>query len=116
MFHVKHIFLPIDNIGSYQCYVVQDKDTIRAYVNTPRHNSTSNYTDFYINSRYLQRTGSQTWGNTSSLPTCLNSSIVTNDFIYSNDVADVLFVVLFFLLILWVIAKGTIFRFFRRLN
>lgn len=96
-----NIYLPVDNINNYQCYVIQNGDVIRAYVTTPRNNSSSNYTDFYINSHYIQTNGTQTWGNTSSLPSCINSSIITNEIVYSNDFLGGLFIfcILFFFII-----------------
>lgn len=80
------IYLPSTN---YACYVVQDANTIRAYNNQPRQNSTSAYTDYYINSHYIYRNGTQTWGNTSNLPTCMGATFTTNVF-YRNDMGDIL--------------------------
>ena len=45
---------------------VYDKETIRAYVQQPQLDSSSQYVDFYINSHYLQKTGTQTWGQWNS--------------------------------------------------
>lgn len=91
---MNYVYLPVDNVNSYSCYVIQNEGTIRAYITTPRNNSSSNYVDFYINSHYLSNTGTQTWGNTSNLPTCLNKSIITNDFYYRNDLSDIMIIFL----------------------
>ena len=84
------IYLPIDDFSSYSCYYVYDKDTIRAYVSQPAINSNSSYTDYFINSHYLSKSGSQTWGAYSTLPLCENLSKFTNDIYYRNDMPDIL--------------------------
>ena len=85
------IYVPYENVSDYACYVVYDKDTIRAYIQTPQISSTSDYRDFYINSHYIYRQGSQTWGNYNpNLTTCLSTSQITNDFYYRNDLSDIL--------------------------
>lgn len=88
------IYLPSTN---YQCYVVQDSNTIRAYETTPRANSSSNYTDYYVNSHYMFRNGTQTWGNITNLPTCSGATFTTNIW-YRNDMPQIL--TMFFILLL----------------
>lgn len=88
-------FLPRTN---YRCYVIQDANTIRAYENVPAINSSSPYTDFYVNSHYMEKSGTQTWGNyNTNLPTCSSDTFTTNVF-YRNDFADIM--IIFFLLLL----------------
>lgn len=87
------IYIPLEEGQNYACYTIYDKDTIRAYVSTPALNSSSSYTDYFINSHYLQRTGVQQWGNYSTnLPTCIQSSLITTDFYYRNDIKDILII------------------------
>lgn len=87
------IYLPLEEGQSYACYTIYDKDTIRAYNSTPAINSTSSYTDYFINSHYLHRQGSQTWGNYNpNLPVCLSSSEITTDYYYRNDISDILII------------------------
>lgn len=83
------IYLPINDFSDYSCYYVLDKDTIRAYSTTPSNNSSSNYTDYFINSHYLTKTGSQQFYLT-NLPTCENVSRFTNNIYYRNDMPDIL--------------------------
>lgn len=83
---------------NYRCFVVQDYNTIRAYENVPARNSSSAYTDFYVNSHYMSKNGTQTWGSNSSLPTCLGVGMVTNNVFYRNDFADIM--IIFFLLLI----------------
>lgn len=96
------IYLPINNVSDYECYVVLDKDTIRAYNNTPRLNSSSNYDDFYVNSHYLIKNGSQTWGNYATLPTCISSSMITTDYVYRNDFSDICIILFFIIFIIYI--------------
>lgn len=100
---MKNIYLPIDKVSDYKCYSVYDKDTIRAYVQQPQLDSTSQYVDFFINSHYLQRTGTQSWGQwNSSLPVCLPSSSITNEVYYRNDFDSIL--IIFLVLFIFIIA------------
>ncbi len=96
------IYLPIENISDYKCYSVSDQDTIRAYVQQPQLDSSSQYVDFYINSHYLQKSGVQSWGQwNNTLPVCLSSNNITNEVYYRNDFDSILiiFLVLFIFII-----------------
>ena len=88
------IYVPNTN---YACFYMVDKDTLRAYDTTPRQNSSSSYTDYFINSHYLTRTGVQTWGNYSTIPECSQESFTTNVY-YRNDIDGIM--VTFFILLL----------------
>ncbi len=93
------IYVPSDNTYN-KCYVVQSSDTIRAYDQVPAYNRTYNYRDYFINSDYIYRDGSGQWGSY-SLPVCLDSNVITNEFYYRNDFANILiiFIILFFFII-----------------
>lgn len=96
------IYLPIENISDFKCYSVYDKDTIRAYIQQPQLDSSSQYVDFYINSHYLQKSGTQSWGQwNNSLPVCLSSNNITNEVYHRNDFDSILiiFLVLFIFII-----------------
>lgn len=84
------IYLPIDDFSSYSCYEIRDMNTIRAYITTPVYNSTVDYTDFYINSHYLSKSGIANFNNFSILPTCVNVDTFTHDVFYRNDLPDIL--------------------------
>lgn len=88
------IYLPSTD---YACYVVQNATTIRAYQTMPSRNSSSSYTDYYYTSHYTFTNGTQTWGNTSTLPTCSGATFTTNVF-YRNDIDQIMIV--FFILLL----------------
>lgn len=88
---MEHIYLPIEDVSDFKCYSIYNSDTIRAYKTVPQVNSTSDYVDFYINSHYLEREGSQTWGTyPNNLPACISSTAITNDYLYRNDLFDIL--------------------------
>lgn len=75
---------------SYSCYVLVNKDTIRAYEQTPfnpgyNQQITINYRDYYITSSYLFVDGSQSFGNYSQIPVCLQKDILTDAPYYRQD-------------------------------
>lgn len=108
------IYLPKTD---YPCYVIRDKDTIRAYHTTPTTNSTINYTDYYINSHYLENNGNQTFSQYTSLPTCIDKSLITDLPYYRNDISDILITFTFMLLAigipLYIALKGLFRGWFR---
>lgn len=88
------IYLPSTD---YACYVVHDSNTIRAYERMPSANSNVNYTDYYINSHYIFKNGTQQFTQYSTLPTCMGATITDNVF-YRNDMPQIL--TMFFILLL----------------
>lgn len=108
------IYLPIDNFNEYACYTIYDKDTIRAYKTIPQANSSSNYKDYFINSHYLERDGLQQWGNyNTNLPVCFDKGNLTNEYMYRNDIMDILVVFVLIILIIYIPINNLIKRFFR---
>lgn len=83
------IFVPEDNTYN-KCYVIQNEEVIRGYEEVPQNNRTINYRDYYIKSDYIYRDSSQTFSQYSTLPVCLSSSILTNDYWYRLDITNVL--------------------------
>lgn len=79
-----------------KCYVVQNENVIRGYDRTPQTNSTYNYRDYYIHSDYIYKDGSGTWSQYTTLPTCLSSNDITNDFYYRLDLSNIL--IIFFIM------------------
>ena len=78
------IYVPSDDTYN-KCYVVQNEDVIRGYDRKPSYNTIYNYRDYYIKSNYIYRDGSGQWSNYSTLPVCLATDSITNDFYYRND-------------------------------
>ena len=88
---MKNVFLPINSVGDYACYSISSNgEYIRAYKQQPHNNSSSNYTDFYINSHYLEVPGTQSWSQYSTLPVCMDTSVITTDFYYRNDMPGIM--------------------------
>lgn len=83
------IYIPIDNTYN-KCYVVQSEGVIRAYDKVPTTNTNYNYRDYYIKSDYIYREGTGNWGQYATLPICLDSDIITNDFYYRLDITSIL--------------------------
>jgi len=85
------IYVPSDSTYN-KCYVVQSEGVIRAYDHTPQNNISYNYRDYFIDSDYIYRDGTGTWGQYTTLPICLSSDDITNDFYYRNDI-DKIFII-----------------------
>lgn len=83
------IYVPEDNIYN-KCYVVQSEGVIRAYNKVPVNNTTYNYRDYYIRSDYIFRDGTGTWGINTTLPICLSSNYITNNYWYRLDITNIL--------------------------
>lgn len=114
---MNNIYLPIENINDFACYSVLDKDTIRAYRTQPQIDSSSEYVDFYINSHYLKKTGTQSWGQWSSnLPICTSKDSFTNNYYYRNDFASSLFIFTIFAIFGIMIPIKIFVRLFRRFD
>ena len=109
------IYVPYD--PDYDsCYVVQNENVIRGYDRYPTNNTSYNYRDYYIHSDYMFKDGSGSWSQYSTLPVCLDSSVITNDFYYRNDFWSIciIFMTLFFFV--FFIPFKLFSRFFRRLK
>lgn len=104
------IYLPNEVLSS-NCAYVYDKDTIRVYETEPRNNSTISYTDYFINSYYLTRTGSTTFSNYSTLPTCVDYTEFTTNVGYSTYFDKVLIMSIILIGSVWFIVKTLLRRF-----
>ena len=82
------IYVP-DYVNGNCVYLYSDQ-FIRVYETQPTYNSNVNYTDYLINNHYLSRTGTQSFGNYTSLPHC--SDDVTTNFYYRTDILDILLI------------------------
>ncbi len=95
------IYLPIEDFSTYQYYAVIDKDTIRAYKEVPEINKTIEYTDYYINSHYLEKKGFEMFQETSIIPEQIETTNLTNVACYRNDLADICVIAFFFIGIIY---------------
>lgn len=109
------IYVP--DIKNYKCFVVQSSDTIRAYREVPTSNSTIQYRDYYIKSNYIYKDNTQTFSSyTTSLPTCLDSSIVTDSVFYRNDIDSILIIFVIMCIFSFYLPLKVFMRLFRRFN
>ena len=83
------IYVPEDTVYN-KCYVVQSEGVIRGYDRVPSNNSSYNYRDYYINNSYIFRDGSGSWNQYSTLPICLDSGNITNEYFYRLDFPSIL--------------------------
>lgn len=79
------VYVPTYNNGN--CVVVSNADTVRVYDRQPQNNQSTNYVDYYINSHYLSNTGNTSYNYG---VTCLASDKITTNWIYRNDLSDIL--------------------------
>lgn len=103
---------------NYKCYVLINKDTIRAYETKPYNPGYNqqvniNYRDYYITTNYLYTDGYQTFGNYSTLPICLDSSKLTDDVYYRNDLDKILVIFLILCIFMFLIPLKLFQRFFK---
>lgn len=99
---------------TYRCYVVQSEGVIRAYEQVPTYNSTINYRDYYINSDYIYRDSYTSFSNYTTLPTCLDRSVITDNFYYRNDLDKIMIIFLVISIVIIYLPFKVFMRFFRR--
>ena len=99
---------------NFECYVVQSEGVIRAYEEIPKNNQTINYRDYYINSDYIFRNGSQNFSQYTTLPTCLSSDVVTSEVYYRIDFDKILVIFLILSIFIFYIPLRVVLRMFRR--
>lgn len=107
------IFVPEDSTYD-MCYVVQSEGVIRGYDTIPRNNANYNYRDYYINSDYIYRDGSGSWSSYTTLPTCLDQSVITNDIYYRVDLYKILIIFIILAIVIIVVPFKLMSRVFGR--
>ena len=106
------IYVP--NYETGNCAYIYSSDVIRVYNSAPQHNTTVNYTDYYIKSSYIYNTGSTTFNQYSTLPSCISDVNITTDVYYRNDLPGII-IIFFALVIIGICLPLKIFgRMFRR--
>lgn len=110
---MNNIYVP--DLG-YSCYVVQSEGVIRAYEEIPQNNSNIDYRDFYIKSNYIYKDGNQNFSSYTTLPTCLDSSVLTDSYYYRNDFSDILIIFLIMCIFGIYIPIKIFLRLFKRFN
>lgn len=105
------IYVPNTNA---QCYVIKDSNTIRAYESKPTLNTSVNYTDYFINTHYLSQNGTQQFSQYTILPTCIDNSLITDDFYYRLDLDSILIIFIIILIFCFYFPYKIITRLFGR--
>ena len=103
------IYLPIE-LEENMCPYILDKDTIRVYDEEPTQNSTITYTDYFINSHYITKSGSEIFEN--DVLTCLDKTQFTTAFYYRFDFHQIMIIFISMLAIIYVIFGKIIHSFF----
>lgn len=106
------IYVP--NYESGNCAYIYNSDVIRVYNATPQANTTRTYYDYYIKSSYIYNTGSTTFSQYTTLPSCIEPSRITTDVYYRNDFPQILFMFVVFAYISFIIPLKIFGRMFRR--
>lgn len=88
---------------SKSCYVVINKDTIRGYDENPNTSLSTeiNYTDYFINSHYLEKKGTLIKESTTIVENCIPSDELTTAFIYRTDIHQILIISLILIGVTW---------------
>lgn len=89
-----YVYVP--NYTNTNCAYIYSSDIIRVYDSVPHANTTVAYKDYYIKSNYIYNTGSTTFNQYSTLPTCISNSRITTDVNYRNDIDSIYFLFVLF--------------------
>ncbi len=101
-----------------QCAYVYDSNTIRVYDYAPyqpsyNQNYNLHYIDYFVNSNYIYKEGSQQFSNYNyNAITCIPSDKITTNFYYRNDFDKICVIFFIFLFINYFIMKKIIRVFF----
>lgn len=99
---------------SYKCYVVQNENVIRAYKQVPNNNTNVDYRDYYINSDYIFKDGTQQFSQYTTLPVCLSEQNLTSSVYYRLDFDKILIIFTIMCIFCFLIPIKVFIRLFRR--
>lgn len=100
------IYVP--DLTNYECFVVRDSNTLRAYKTTPQNGLEVEYRDYYINSHYLYQDGTQTFSQYTTLPVCLAQDVLTEAYGYRNDFADICIIAIILIGSVWFLISALV--------
>lgn len=106
------IYVP--ELNNYKCYVVQNEDVIRAYKEKPINSSSVEYRDYYINSNYIFKDGTQQFSQYTTLPVCLPTEKLTSEVYYRLDFDKILVIFTIMCIFCFLIPLKVFVRLFRR--
>lgn len=93
------IYVP--DYDTTNCAYIYNNNVIRVYDSVPMQGRTIDYTDYYFNSHYMHTSGTTTFSNYSTLPTCILDDDITTSFYYRNDISDILIVFTIIIAFCW---------------
>lgn len=91
------IYVPEFNNNT--CCYMYNNETLRCYKTKPMLNSTIEYRDWYVNSHYLYKDDSTTFGNYqyNININCIDTKNLSDKYMYRNDLADILLIFVLFI-------------------
>lgn len=99
------IYLPVE-VTNTNCAYVYDKDTIRVYEEVPRYNATISYTDYFIHSDYITRSGATTFGSYGTINySCLSTSNFTTNAMYRLDITSIVLIAFIFTFVFYYLIR-----------
>lgn len=84
------IYVPDFTDINNKCVYMSSNNVLRVYDSQPNYNSDVTYTDYMVDNHYLYRTGITHFTAYSTLPECLPTSSLTNNWGYRTDLTDIL--------------------------
>lgn len=97
-----------------KCVVIVNSEIIRVYATRPTNNSQVTYMDYYIHSDYMGVSGTQQFGQYTTLPSCINSNQITTNFLYRVDLANIMIIFMSIVVLCYFLAFKPISRLFGR--
>ena len=94
------IYVPTYNNNN--CVVLSNSDIIRVYDTRPCNGCTINYKDYYLHSDYYFNSGTATFSQYTTLPTCRTD--ITTDYWYRVDIDKILISVFILLFLIYFLA------------
>lgn len=110
------VFIPYFTENSCVSIDYVNQGYLRVYDYRPTANSDVNYTDYFIDKHYLDRTGIQHFSNYNVNVSCIDKSRITSDVMYRYDYYQtlILFLILFIFIIYF--PSKIVFKFFKRFS
>ena len=103
------IYVP--DLENYECFVVLDSKTIRAYEEMPVLGELIDYRDYYINSHYIYSDGIEL---IEKVPVCISEDKLTTESYYRNDLSHILIIFVILAFICFYLPSKLLFRMFRK--
>lgn len=80
----------VPSFTNNSCVVHSSSGVIRVYESRPSYNADVSYIDYYIHDDYVSVSGVAHFSNYTTLPTCISSSLITDNYYYRVDFPSIL--------------------------